>query len=325
MLTAERLEERRQGIGGSDAAVILGLSPYKTALDLYQEKLGLVDPPDLAGNDAVHFGNVLENVVAEEFARRTRLKVRRNNQLLVHPEHPFLLANIDRGVVGRPMGVKCGLECKTAGTWAARPELWGEGATFDWDSQGNINIVQFDDQVPDWYLLQSAHYMAVTDSDLWFLAVLIGGQDFRVYTLRRDRDLEDIIVRRESEFWRNHVERQVPPPPSSVADIMALYPRDNGASIVAPAEIVEACEEAKALQGEIKAREIRLSELKDQIRTAIGPNAEILLDSGSKPLATWKTRAIADGFDKKRLALEHPDLYQQYTTTGNTTRVLLLK
>lgn len=336
MLSAERLEERKRGIGGSDIAAVLGLSPYKTPYDLYQEKLGLVEPTDLAGNDAVHFGNVLEDVVAEEFARRTGLKVRRDNQLRSHPSYPFMLANIDRAVVGKPFGIKCGLECKTSDKWAARPELWGQGSVFDFDEHGALQIVQHDDQVPDWYLLQCAHYMAVTDSNLWFLAVLIGGNDFRIYTIQRDRQLEKMLVARAEQFWKGHVLQDIPPAPSNVVDLEAMFSIDNGKCIDADQDIIDTWAEVKELQAQQKAIEARLDGqtvgktkiggLKNKIRMAIGPNSEILLGSEGKPLATWKApKAGVSVLDKDAIERDHPGLLRKYTKKVPGSRVLLIK
>jgi putative phage-type endonuclease len=323
-LTAERIQERRQGLGGSDISAALGLSPYKTPLDLYLEKTGQREPDDLSDNRAVEWGNRLEDIVAEKFSDDTGLKVRRNNQLLTHRQHPFLLANIDRAVVGRPMGIKCGLECKTAGTWAAKPELWGDGAIIVPDGDG-VRIAHYDDHVPEAYLLQSAHYMAVTDSDMWFLAVLIGGQDFRTYTIRRDLELEKLILGGAYRFWHDHVAANSPPPPSCLADVQALYPRDNGASVIADADVAAACAEAKMLQAEIKEREARLDTLKDRIRMAIGENSTILRDSDGSTLATWKAPKPSSSFDKAAFERTHPELYLSFVKDVQGSRRLLIK
>lgn len=336
MLSTERLEARRAGIGGSDMAAVLGLSPYKTPLDVYNEKLGLVEPDDLSGNDAVHFGNVLEDVVAEEFGRRTGLKPRRNNQLLQHKEHPFLLANIDRDVVGKPFGMKCGLECKTADKWAARPELWGEGSQFYFDADGSLRIESHDEQVPDWYLMQCAHYMAVTQSDLWFLAVLIGGNDFRIYTIQRSERLESAMIQRAAKFW-HYVETQTPPPPSNVVDVEAMYAKDNGESVTASPEILETWAEVKELQAQVSALETRLEGqkvgklrvggLKNKLRMYIGEHAEVMVDGEEKKtLATWKApKAGQQVFDKESLKRDHPDIFRKYTSKVPASRRLLIK
>ena len=104
----EWLELRKQGLGGSDAGTVLGFNKYKSPFELYQEKIG--EYSEEVDNDAVYFGNALEDFVAQEFAKRTGKKVRRMNKFLVHPEYEFMNANLDRVVVGE----KAILECKTA-------------------------------------------------------------------------------------------------------------------------------------------------------------------------------------------------------------------
>jgi len=336
MLNPQQIEDRRQGIGGSDIAAVLGLSPYKTPYDLYLEKIGESEPDDLADNERVHFGNVLEDVVADEFSRRTYLKVRRNNQHIIDRDRPFLMANIDRAVTGKPFGMKCGLECKTTDKWAARPELWGPGATFEFDRDGHLQIVEADDQVPDWYLLQCAHYMRVTSADFWFLAVLVGGNDFRIYTIQRDLELEMIMLEHATRFWVEHVERRIPPPPSNVVDLEAMFSIDNGKSIDASPEVINTWAEVKELQAQLKAIETRLEGqtvgktkiggLKNQLRMAIGENSEVLLGSEGKPLATWKApKAGRTVFDQDALKKDHPDIAKQYTKKVPGSRVLLIK
>lgn len=323
MLTTEALQKRKEGLGGSDVAAAIGLSPYKTPVDLWLEKTGQREPDDLSDNERVHFGNVLEDVVAAEFSRRTGLQVRRDNRTLFHPEHGYLLAHIDRAVVGRSRGFRAGLECKTAGTWAANPDLWGEGAELLATDTG-VEILREDDRIPDWYLVQCAHYMAVTNSDLWFLAVLIGGNDFRVYTIHRDIDLEETMIRRAGDFWWNNVKANIPPEAVTAADLAALYPRDNGRAVEASLELVEACQTARQLQDTIKAQQSRLDDLKNKIRAGIGENAELLVN-GDQTLATWKSSRPSQVFDRKAFQAAHPDLYKEFTTEQPGSRRLLLK
>jgi putative phage-type endonuclease len=99
MSRAEWLQERTKGIGGSDAGVILGLNKYRTAFELWLEKTGQVDPQEI-DNEAIYWGNEMENVIAKEFEKRTDKKVRRSNFMFTHPDYPFIKANIDRFIVG---------------------------------------------------------------------------------------------------------------------------------------------------------------------------------------------------------------------------------
>jgi len=163
--TKEELKARLNSIGGSDAGAVLGLSPYKTPLDIYLEKTGEIEPPNLSDKEAVRWGNILEDVIAEEFTARTGIKTRRVNRLMQHPVHHFMTAHIDRKIEGKPEG----LEIKTAGFFLGNQ--YGEEGT---------------DQIPDHYLAQVLHYLAVTGYERFHVAALIGGQRLWIGCVERD-------------------------------------------------------------------------------------------------------------------------------------------
>ena len=178
--------------------------------------------------------------------------------------------------------------------------------------------------------------MAVTGCDMWFLAVLIGGNDFRIYTIFRDLDLEKMIVKHASNFWYNHVLKESPPPPSNVVDMEALYAMDDGNSVEATQEIIDAWAELKELQAQRKSLDVRIDGqiigktkiggLKNKLRMAIGPNSQILLGSEGKPLATWKApKSGRKVFDTDALERDHPEIIRKYTKKVPGPRVLLIK
>lgn len=189
-------ESRRHGIGGSDMAAILGLSPYKQAIDVFYEKR-----PDLAaregyqdivvGGDAVDFGHLVEPAVAKLYEKRTGKKVRQQHQTQEHRDYSYLRANIDRRVTGE----KRGLEIKTV-NWRLA-DRWGESGS---------------DEIADYYLPQVHHYMLVMDWPMWDVAALIGGaSDFRIYTVERDKEWDQMIIAAAADFW-DGVERGIAPP-----------------------------------------------------------------------------------------------------------------
>lgn len=186
MSRQEWLAERTKGIGGSDAATVLGLNKWKTPFELYLEKTGqsFVDESQA---EAAYFGNILEDVVANEFEVRTGKKVRKNNFMLQHYKHDFIRANIDRKVVGEDAL----LECKTASAYLAK----------DWEG----------DEIPDSYLVQVQHYLGVTGYKKAYIAVLIGGQRFVWKEVERDEELIKMIFEAEVNFWNNHVLANNPP------------------------------------------------------------------------------------------------------------------
>lgn len=301
MLSAEQLQQRRQGIGGSDAGTILGVNPYKTPLTLYYEKRGEIDPDDLSGREAVHWGNVLEDVVAREYSRRTRRKVRRVNRMLSHHEHPWMIGLLDRMVVGEPRI----LEVKTTSAFASK-EAWGEPGS---------------DAVPMTYLAQAQHYLALTCAEVCDLAVLIGGQRFQVYEIPRDEELIEALIEKEAEFWQC-VLTATPPPPTNLADLAALYPTDQGGIAMASEQVLTAYESLKALKETLKDLEAQKDALEFALKSALGEAAELISPTGQR-LATWKTQT-SRRLDAKALKAANPGVYAQYTTETQS-RVLRIK
>ncbi|WP_105104611.1 YqaJ viral recombinase family protein, partial [Microbulbifer pacificus] len=186
MSNQDWLQERTKGLGGSDASIVLGLNKYRTPFELWLEKTGQTNLEDTAG-EAAYFGNILEDVVAREFEVRSGKKVRKNNFMLQHPDHPFIMANIDRKVVGEDAI----LECKTASTYLSK----------DWESE----------EIPEGYLVQVQHYLGVTGYKKAYIAVLIGGQRFVWKEIERDDELIQMIFDAEVNFWNHHVLGNVAP------------------------------------------------------------------------------------------------------------------
>lgn len=184
MPRAEWLKHRRTGIGGSDAAAVIGLSPWATPYTVYLDKLGLL--PDKEENEAMRQGRDLEEYVARRFTEETGKKVQRCNYMIRNPRCPFAIADIDRKVVGE----NAVLECKTTST---------------------LDLKQFRGvEFPERYYAQCVHYLAVTGAERCYLAVLVLGKEFHVFTLERDEAEISALMKLESEFW-DRVQRQDPP------------------------------------------------------------------------------------------------------------------
>lgn len=197
------LDARRTGLGGSDISAICNMNRYRSPMAVYLDKIG--DLPPIEDNESMYWGRTLEDVVAQEFSKRTNLKVRRRNFILKHPDHDFMLANIDREVVG----TDAGLECKTANEYAKN----------DWIGE----------TVPKEYALQCHHYMACTGAERWYCAVLIGGNKFEWRVIERDEEIIESLIRLETEFWQEHVLKRIPPAFGAHDERLLgeMYPQSN--------------------------------------------------------------------------------------------------
>lgn len=293
----EWLQLRTQGIGGSDAAAIAGLNPWKSPMGVYLEKVGEIRGDD-EQSEAAYWGTALEEVVAKEFTRRTGLTVRRRNAILRSAEHPFMIANVDRLVVGD----QAPLECKTTG---ARNST-------DWE----------DGRVPEHYLVQVQHYLAVTGAPYAYIAVLIGGQRFLHQRIERDDEVINYLVKIERDFWENHVIPRVPPPidgSQASADLMdMLYPAANvqmrEVQLPPDAEALIALYEAA--KAEEKAAAERRQEAENKLKAMLGEYERGVV--GNR-LVRWPV-ITSTRVDTKKLKAEFPDIYAQVTRTSTYRR-----
>ena len=296
-------DARRTGIGGSDVAAILGLSKWKTPLQVYQEKRGelLSDQPD---NDAMRWGRYLEPVVRQAYADATGHEVRVLDQMVRHPRYDFMLANLD-GYVLPHNGPRRVFEAKTA------------RAADGWGKPGS-------DQVPQQYLLQVQHYLAVTGFVVADVAVLIGGSDFRIYEVPEDRELQDMLCDACAEFWER-VQRGQPPEPVTVADAVARWGRSSHAALVpASDEAQDAIQVLRAIKAQREVLDRQEDAAKAIVMKALG-DRDTLVDSTGRTLCTWKASAPAQRFDAAAFKAAHPELHAQFVKPGEPSRRFLLK
>ncbi|NRG47356.1 YqaJ viral recombinase family protein [Bacillus sp. CRN 9] len=296
MSREEWLKARKHGIGGSDAAAIAGLNKYKSPVGVYLDKLGQSPEEDLT-SEAAYWGNKMEDIVAQEFSKRTGLKVRRRNAILKHPEYSFMLANVDRLIVGE----KAGLECKTASEYLR--DQWK------------------DEEVPASYLLQCQHYMAVTGYQSWHIAVLIGGNKFIHKKIERDEELIKYLIEIESSFWNENVVKQVPPEfdgtDASVDLIKALYPESiPDTEITLPPDTNTLIDALDQVNEELKQLETQKKEYENKIKDLMGDNEKAV--AGDR-LITWKSIS-SNRFDSKGFQKEYPELYNKYAKKTNYRR-----
>jgi putative phage-type endonuclease len=301
----EWLKERKNYIGGTDLAAICGLNPYRTALDVYLDKTS--DDISEETNAAMRWGTLLEDVVAKEYAQVTGYDVEIEPDTIYHPEHKFLGANIDRWVDRWVNNGTHILECKTAGFTKAKE--WGDSGT---------------DQIPESYLIQVAYYASICDVPKVDIAVLIGGQDFRIYTYERNKELEDKLIKIACNFWHNHIEKRIPPKCVNTRDTFNLFPQSHHHEIVAESNIMDKWEQLKAARAEESKIADTIEKLKVEIQEFMR-DYDVLIDNSGNVIATWKNTAPRSCFDLKKFKEEAKEMYLKYVNYAKQSRVFLIK
>ena len=287
------LEARKKGIGGSDAGAILGVSPWKTPLQVYMDKVGAADP--IQDNDSMFWGRTLEPVIRQRYADVTNRKVVVPDTLITHPKFEFMIGNLD-GITSDNRV----LEIKTARS----AEGWGEPGS---------------NEIPDSYMIQVQHYMLITAIPVADVAVLIGGSDFRIYEVPAEPELMELMIEKETGFWSRVINRD-PPEPITYQDMLLKYGRTSKESRVQADAVAIA---AVARLKEIKAIAKEEDELKTVIMAAFR-ESDTLMDN-NKVLATWKAGNGSKRFNAKLFEAENPELYKKYIVRSEPTRRLLLK
>ena len=297
--------DRTKYIGGSDIGAILGLSRFRSPLEVWMEKTG----KEIKQIDSLplRFGSFAEEFVASEYSRSTGFDLIHDESIHIHPEHPFMSAHIDRFVLENGSTPTRILECKTANPFSSGE--WGEVGS---------------DEVPMNYLCQCIWYMAITNIDRVDLAVLFGNSDFRIYEIARDIALEKMVIQKATAFWQEHVLKDIAPPAMSEQDCHTLFSKgDAGKSIEAKAETLDLTKRLQLLNSEIEVREEEISSIKHNIMNQM-QEAETLTYQG-KVLATWKAPKPSFRLDSKRLELEHPDIASSYKVPVHNSRRLVIK
>jgi len=295
---SEWYQARMRGIGGSDIAAIMGLSRYKTPLQVYKEKRGEVGPtPD---NWRMLVGRTLEPAIRQFYADETGHAVMVPDGILTCEKYPFLLANLD-GYTDEPRVV----EIKTAGSGRE----WGEPGSAD---------------IPQEYLCQVQHYMIVTGYEVADVVASISNREPVIYTVEADYELQEMMIHEAAGFWEM-VQQGIPPEPVTYAEAIQKYGNlAVSGGVEASKEIIQAANRLKAVKSSIKAMGAEEERLKGQIILALGDRGDTLLKDG-KTLATYKLSKGSIRFDTESFKVAHADLYQQFTKQSQAGRRFLLK
>lgn len=290
----EWLRLRKAGIGGSDAGAICGVNPYSSAMKVFHDKTS--EEVEEQDNEAIRIGHDLEDYVAQRFMEATGLKVRKSNFMYRSKEHPFMIADVDRLVVGEDAG----LECKTASAYNA--DKWADG------------------NIPLHYVMQCYHYMAVTGKRTWYIAAVILGREFTYRKLEWDDELINRLVGIEEDFWNNHVvPGTIPPPDGSEAcdEVIEQYfhtaKKASAIKLVGFDEKLNRREEILGFIAELQAEQKQIEQ-------------EVKLFMGDNQYATSDHYRVSWGnidsirLDSQRIKTEKPEIYADYGKASHYRR-----
>lgn len=302
------LNVRKNGIGSSDAAAAVGLNPYKSALELWVEKTGRgaalpqIDPND--DSSPMFWGSLLETFVAAHYTKKSGNRVRKINAVLQHPSHPWMLANLDREVIGAA-DVQI-LECKTAGMNGAK--LWREG-------------------VPEYVVLQVQHQLAVTGKKSADVAVLVCGNEYRCYRIDRNDAVIARLIELEAKFWR-YVETDTPPPAdgsdSAAMALQALYQSDEGETLDLSDDVgmCATFSDLVSVRASLSEQEKLESKLKQTIQQRMENASKAVFEGGQ---VSWKRSKDGVALDVAKLLEAQPDLIQSYPLVKPGSRRFLVQ
>ena len=318
----EWLAYRRKGIGGSDVAALLGISPWRTARDLYFDKLNIVAVED--NEDywvALEMGHLLESLVAKIFQHRTGYKVYQIKKMFQHPQYSWMLADVDY-FVELPDGSTAILEIKTT-NYNARDNWWLNG----------------EETVPVYYEAQGRHYMAVMNVDRCFFCCLYGNNEEEtiIREIRRDESYEEEMIFLEQYFWENHVLTRTPPPYTEDGDLVLESVRRHTGSADQDAPVVtldlsltaklmrylQLQEQKKLTEAGSKEIEADMKRLKAALVAEMGKSCKAVCQQDGVNYIVTYNPVRKPGIDKDnlmRLKLDHPDIYEQYVTVSESRR-----
>lgn len=289
------LDLRKNGIGGSDAAAVCGISRYKSPVELWMEKTDKMAPSE-AGESA-YWGTILESIVRKGFTKRTGIEVKVEKSLLRSTEHPFMLANLD-GVCEDPNYGECVFEAKTASAF---------------------KYAEWENSIPDEYMLQIQHYMAVTGFKASYIAVLIGGNSFRWRLIKRDEELIQMLIKLEADFWQC-VTKDTPPPidgSEACAKFLAdRFAECKKAQVQLPDEATELIESYKATCERLTELTEKKQLAENRLKEMLGNHETGIIGAN---IVSWK-EVSQERLDSKTFKAEHPTLYKKYANATSYRR-----
>jgi len=290
MLTDQQVKERVNYIGGGDAAAILGLSRYRTALQVWAIKTGAIVPQDISQEMPVKLGNMLEETVCKLFEEETGKKLVSTTETLFHPEYKFIGGNLDKLVVGE----KALFEAKTTNSFKQS----------EWENE---------DEIPVEYQIQCHHYLIVTGLERAYIGCLIGNRKFLWRIIERNDKLLNDILAKEVAFWNNFVVPKVMPMQISSEDsdtLYTLYPQAAPESIIELDDKAQAiCENLDSMKADYKVLEKEIDQQSNTLKAMLKTYETGMT---AKYKITWKSQKERR-LNAELLKKEGPALYEKYS------------
>ena len=282
MITDDQIKISQNNIGGSSIAAVLGLSNFKTQLQLWSELTGLVPREDISGKMQVRLGNKMESVVAEIFTEDTGKKLHRVNETFTHEQYSYLVGHIDRRVVGE----RAIVEIKAVSAWSR--DQWKDG------------------QAPQEYIIQLMWYLGLTKTNVGYLVALIGNQELAIVPVIFDKEIYEQMVQKAIKFWEEFVVPKIMPTVITKDDGSTLYKMypisDPNADLILPDQANIMIEQINSMTQDKIALEEQIEKNKNELKA-------LLKESESGRTSNW--RVVWKTQNKK-----------EYVVKASSTRVL---
>ena len=319
----EWLEERKKGLGSSDAGTIMGASPFSSPLKIWRQKLGL-EPPT-PESEAMRNGHILEPAVAEFFAQVTKSTIDKTSEgdwLAVDDDRPFLRVSPDR-------------------------LFWPEGVPQTPENQYILEIKSTSklvdpNNLPLYWFCQVQYQMGVMGKDLAAVAWITSQPHLTMdYTwVKFNPPFFKTLTDKLENFWKVNIQNRVEPQPLTEDDIKALFPfSENKKVALAREEDMENIHLYNQLTQEIESLSEQLEKVTVNIKNRIA-DAEVLVwkdpaTGDNTTVAKYKSvnetlldvekfreempdeyvKYVRKAFDKKLFKDEDPNLFKKYATT----------
>lgn len=268
MITEAQRIARLSGIGASDAAAVLGISPYMTPYELWCIKTKRMTGKEILTPEQLRIRNAHEITIADEYSVRNEVNLQVMPDTIYHPEHKFLFCHLDRKVVGQDKFV----ECKSSISWLAK--RFGDEATTE---------------IPPEYLIQMLYTYVITGYTAGDLAVLIDIDTYKQYSVAPNPKLQEHIKEKCIEFWCKYVMTDTPPPLETRNDVLLMFPTVTTSFAEAPPAAIDLFVQLSQAHQDAKKLEAHQDQLKDSFTKHIKGAEGLKLED--KVLCTWKPNA----------------------------------